>query len=115
MSEEIDLSPLIFAVENMIEQIGDAAMCKGEERPTPDRLEKMAKSVTAQLKAIADIEQHNLRARQFGLDKEYTRYEDLPPPSPEERSRIAARFKEVVGQLAAGLDVPDHPAQTPPE
>ncbi len=115
MSKEIDLRPVVFAVENMIEQIGAAAMNEGDERPTPERLEKMAKSVSAQLKAIADIEQHNLRLRQSSQDKEYTRYEDLPPPSPQERARIKARFKDVVNQLIAGLDVPDHPAQTSPE
>ena len=64
-----------------------------------DPPDKWAKSFSALMKAEADakarLEEH--RAKAFA--KQHTRYEDMPPPTPEDEARFHARFKKIMRDI----------------
>lgn len=119
----IDLDPLIAAVERLICDIGqmadsantDAADQSLDGKAAPERLDKMARAISAQLKAMADIQTHNERAAQTDEDKKYLRYEDLPPPSPADRARFTQRFIDLVGQIETSKPCADDSEDDPSE
>lgn len=97
-----ELSPeqLIFAVRRLLAQIGK--LSAEEDDVSPQKLEQSARALCSQLKAIQELEAHNLRQVQSQTDEKYTRYEDLPPPSPAEQDRFYARLKSAIHRLETG-------------
>jgi len=71
-----------------------------------DPPDKWAKSFSALMKAEADakarLEDH--RAKTFA--KQHTRYEDMPPPTPEDEARFHERFRRIMRDIldARGVD-----------
>ncbi|WP_017930140.1 hypothetical protein [Robiginitomaculum antarcticum] len=78
-----------------------------ETEPQPERMDKLARAISAQLKAHADLTVHNDRAAKACEQQKYTAYEDLPPPSPEDRKRFIERLLIIVDKIEAGQPVPD--------
>ena len=68
---------------------------KSESDP-PD---KWAKSFSALMKAEADAKARleNHRAKTFA--KQHTRYEDMPPPTPEDEARFHERFEKLLAEI----------------
>ena len=64
------------------------------EKDPPD---KWAKTYSALMKAEADatarLAEHDAKT----AAKHHTRYEDMPPPTPEDEERFYARFRKLVG------------------
>ena len=77
---------LIAAAQRLIAEIGTHA--GNQEALEVQKLEHCARALTAQLKAIQDLDAHNKRQTQHKTGQTYTRYEDLPPLMPEDRDRL---------------------------
>ena len=94
---------LITAAERLITEIGTHAGNK--EALDLQKLEHCARALTAQLKAIQDLDAHNKRQTQHKIGQTYTRYEDLPPPSPAEQDRFYARLKSAIHRIENGPEI----------
>ena len=92
---------LIAAAERLIAEIGTHA--GNQDTLELQKLEHCARALTAQLKAIQDLEAHNKRQTQHKTGQTYTRYEDLPPLKPEDRDRL----KEELNNLLTPRDTKD--------
>ena len=93
-----DLTDEFFAtaLAGIQERLDDLITQPKSESDPPD---KWAKSFSALMKAEADakarLEDH--RAKAFA--KQYTRYEDMPPPTPEDEARFNAEFQRLLSEL----------------
>lgn len=74
-----------------------------------DQLEKTARAISVQLKALHEIEQHNQHLAQQADNKKYLSYEDLPPPTPEERARFRDRLERLIAKIEIKEPMPDAP------
>lgn len=95
-----------MAVWRLLEDMNRMAETEREETDTPDAarktaetLDKIARSMSSTLKCLSDLQEQNARLRAADNDKKYTRYEDLPPPSPEDRRRFLERLDHLVSQI----------------
>lgn len=79
------------------EQLEDLITTPKSEREPPD---KFAKNLSALMKAQAETEAQYDAFRAKTFAKQYTRYEDMPPPTPEDEARFHARFAELVDRIA---------------
>lgn len=101
----ISPDPVSRAIERLISEIGIFADDR-EAEIKPDQLERLARAISVHLKAVQDIDAHNLREAQQDEDKKYTRYEDLPPPNPAERERLISRIRHHYDYVNAGDKAP---------
>ena len=100
-----DLTDDFFAtaLAGIQERLDDLIAQPKSEGDPPD---KWAKSFSALMKAEADakvrLEDH--RAKTFA--KQHTRYEDMPPPTPEDEARFHERFRRIMRDIldARGVD-----------
>ena len=94
-----DLTDEFFetALAGIQERLDDLITQPKSESDPPD---KWAKSFSALIKAEADakarLEDH--RAKAFA--KIHTRYEDMPPPTPEDEARFHDRFRSLIHRIA---------------
>jgi len=107
----IDPDPLDDAVERLLAEM--QALSRDPECVVPDKLERLAKAVSIHLKAINDVNAHNGRVAKADEDKKYLSYEDLPPPTPEERARLIDRVQLLYDRVNAGQPVSDLPENDP--
>ncbi|WP_026941690.1 VOC family protein [Hellea balneolensis] len=84
--QQLSTDTLIEAVNRLMADIGIHAQNK--EEAAVQRLDHCAKALCTQLKAIQELEAHNLRCHSAETDKKFTRYEDLPPLPVEDRERF---------------------------
>ena len=61
-------------------------------------LDGFARSVSTHIKALEDVGRYNAAALKAADEKKYTAYEDLPPPSPEDRKRFYGRLQSLIGE-----------------
>ena len=92
-----DLTDEFFATALAgIQERLDDLITQPKSESDPD---KWAKSFSALMKAEADakarLEDH--RAKTFA--KQHTRYEDMPPPTPEDEARFHARFEKLLAEI----------------
>jgi len=99
-------APMITAVNRLML---DVAVLAGDDEVAlePLTFERFARAISAGLTALRAVEDYNLQAAQKQTKEKYTRYEDLPPPSPEEQDRFYARLESVIGKIEAGDALPD--------
>lgn len=71
----------------------------GGARRTAETLDKIARSMSSTLKCLSDLQEQNARIRKADSEKKYTRYEDLPPPNPEDRRRFLERLDHLVAEI----------------
>jgi hypothetical protein len=100
----IDPAPLERAIGHMVEQM-NAYPADVDEMPL-EACEKLAKAISVHVKAVQDITAHNARCAAQEDDKKYLSYENLPPPSPEERARFIKRLTHLYNRLNAGREIP---------
>ena len=62
----------------------------------PNAGEKAAKTISAILKALADIEVREMSETARQAKTQHMSYKDLPPPTPEEAAHFRARFDRMV-------------------
>lgn len=84
---ETALAGIAFELDDLVTQ-------PKSEREPPD---KFAKSISALMKAKADVLAQMEQERAKTAAKHHTRYEDMPPPTPEDEERFYARFRKLVG------------------
>jgi hypothetical protein len=58
--------------------------------------EKAARGLSITLKALADLQAHRDAIQAREAASEYTRYEDLPPPPPDEVRKFRKLFNKMV-------------------
>ncbi|WP_409433475.1 hypothetical protein ACJ3XI_02925 [Litorimonas sp. RW-G-Af-16] len=104
MTEPISDQPLQDALTHLLAQI--AALSNDAAGP-PAEMERLAKSVSAHLKSISDIQSHNERVAAHRFESQYTRYEDIPPPSPADRARFVARLQKLYAEVLSDADIED--------
>ena len=78
------------------EQLEDLITTPKSEREPPD---KFAKNLSALMKAQADTQSQFEAFRAKTEAKKYTRYEDMPPPTPEDEARFDAEFQRILSEL----------------
>lgn len=78
------------------EQLEDLITTPKSERAPPDQF---AKSLSALMKAQADTEAQYDAFRAKSFAKKHTRYEDMPPPTPEDEARFDAEFQKILSEL----------------
>jgi len=96
---ELSTDTLIQAVNRLMVDIGINA--ESEEPAAVQRLDQCAKALCTQLKAIQDLEAHNLRCQSAEADQKFTRYEDLPPLPVKDRERLE---RELIDMLSPRSD-----------
>ena len=93
-----DLSNEFFAtaLAGIQERLDDLITQPKSESDPPD---KFAKSISALMKAKADVlaQQEAEQAKDFA--KHHTRYEDMPPPTLEDEARFDAEFNKILAAL----------------
>ena len=95
-----DLTDEFFAtaLAGIQERLDDLITQPKSDSDPPD---KWAKSFSALIKAEADakarLDDHCAKA----LAKKYTRYEDMPPPTPEDEARFHDRFQTIMRDILA--------------
>lgn len=82
-------------------QLDAILLSVGKEDSPPDSAstDKWAKSVSTLMKALDDAAQRRAAAEAKIAAKTYTRYEDMPPPTPEDEARFHERFRQLVGKI----------------
>lgn len=123
--KHIDPDPLDRAIEAMIDAIGRLAQPRIEqgaaEQPQdpPDipveKMERYARAISLQVKAIGDIEKHNQQVAAQTQSETYTSYDDLPPPNPEERARVIARVLALAADIDARAEIATDHERAQPE
>jgi len=71
----------------------------------PSEFERLAKAISTHLKAVDDVNTHRDRVAKQNKLQAYTAYEDLPPPSPEERVRIIERLQKLYASIDLGAAI----------
>lgn len=71
----------------------------------PAEFERLAKAISSHLKAVDDIHAHRTRIETQDKLRNFTAYEDLPPPSPEERARIIKRLQKLYASIDLGAAI----------
>lgn len=86
---ETALAGIQFELDDLVTQ-------PKHEREPPD---KFAKSISALMKAKADVmaQQEKEQAKHFAT--KHTRYEDMPPPTPEDEARFDAEFQSIMRDI----------------
>jgi len=64
-----------------------------------DPTEKWSKSMSALMKTKTDLEARRDAEQAKAFSKTYTRYEDMPPPTPEDEVRFDAEFQKLLSSL----------------
>lgn len=64
-----------------------------------DPPDKWARAVSALTKARDENEARRARLESKIAAKTHTRYEDMPPPTPEDEARFHARFEKLIGEI----------------
>ncbi len=93
-----DLTDEFFetALAGIQERLDDLITQPKSDGDPPD---KFAKSISALMKAKADVlaQQEKEQAKAFA--KKHTRYEDMPPPTPEDEARFHAEFESIMREI----------------
>ncbi|WP_415811480.1 hypothetical protein [Litorimonas haliclonae] len=89
------LDEMNVVAEMAHEEVGDPSSA----RQTAETLDKIARSMSSTLKCLSDLQAQNERIRKADEEKKFTRYEDLPPPSPEDRRRFLERLDHLVAEI----------------
>jgi len=99
-------TPITSALNRLIQDLESLAD-DGVDLADPLKFERSARAISACLKSLGAVEDYNQQAAKIQKEEKYTRYEDLPPPSPEEQDRFYARLESVIGKIEAGETLPD--------
>ena len=89
--------PLTQAIKRLMKDI-DLMTDKDAIDINPQKLDTHARSISTHLKALQDLDNYNAAAAKAAHEKKYTSYEDLPPPSPEDRKRFYGRLQSLIGE-----------------
>ena len=65
-----------------------------------DALDRSPRNISATLKAIDDVQSQIDKAEEKLTKQTYSRWEDLPPPSPEDEARYYEDFKRIFRRVA---------------
>ncbi len=96
----ISSAPLTRAITRLIYEV-DALVDESCENVRPEILDKYARAITSQLKALQEIESHNRAQDKNDERRTYTAYEDFPAPTPDERERFKARLEHLISKIEA--------------
>ena len=93
--------PLTQAIARLMEDIN---LLTDEDSLSvdPQKLDGLARSISTHLKALDDLNSYNRKAAKEAEDQKYLSYEDLPPPSPEDRKRFYIRLKSLIRDVEDG-------------
>jgi len=92
----IDPAPLTRTITRLLEHI-EAMPMDAEMRL--EQYDKFAKAVILQMKAVQDITAYNQQTATQDTQTKYLNYDDLPPPSPEDRTRFIKRLTRLYDRL----------------
>lgn len=93
----IDPAPLERTITSLLEQL--EAIPTDVDQSAPEKYEKLAKAISVQMKAVQDIYAYNQRASEQTEHMKYLNYDNLPPPSPEERARFIKRLTRLYNRI----------------
>lgn len=93
----IDPAPLERTIASLLLRLD--ALIRDDEAATPDVHEKLAKAISVQMKAVQDIYAHNQRVKVKEEQTKYLSYDELPPPSPEERAQFIKRLTRLYNRI----------------
>ena len=89
--------PLTQAIKRLMKDI-NSMTAKDDIEINPQKLDTHARSISTHIKALEDVGRYNAAAAKAADEKKYTSYEDLPPPSPEDRKRFYGRLQSLIGE-----------------
>ncbi len=91
-----------FALQDaLIRLLHDSSTLSSDIEARPEQLEKIARAISVHVKALTDIAEYNEILSYKEGKKKYSRYEDIPPPSPEERARFVERLYALIDKVDA--------------
>lgn len=99
----IDPAPLERTIAGLLEQL--EALPIAPDQGVPDKYEKLAKAISVQMKAVQDIYAYNQRASEHTEQTKYLNYDNLPPPSPEDRARFIKRLTRLYNRINDGGEI----------
>jgi|GEM_PF-4207561 len=101
--------PIYCAVERLLDEIECQTIARDDASDafefSPDKLDRLAKTLTVQLKALSDLQAYNRKVEDENKSQKYLDYEDLPPPSPEDRDRLIARIRLLYNRVNAEEEI----------
>lgn len=100
-------TPLKESVAKLLDVI--TAQIDNTSNPDIEKLAKLAQVVTLQLKTIDALLAHEIREREETERRTFTRFEDLPPPPPEERARMVQILNRHFGVADRDAEARDDP------
>ena len=101
----ISSAPLTRTITRLIYEV-DALVDEGCEDVRPEILDKYARAITSQLKALQEIDAHNRAQDKNEQSRTYTAYEDFPAPTPQERERFKQRLESLIAKIETRKKVP---------
>ncbi len=102
ISEQIlqaGLSALLVEMERLTQEVDAGGTVKAIE------FERLAKAISTYVKTVDDVKIHQDRILTQKRLQNYTAYEDLPPPSPEERARFIKRLQKLYASIDLGAAI----------
>lgn len=93
----IDPAPLERTITRLITQLETAS--SETDDLLPDAYEKLARAINGQMKALHEIYGHNQRRAAQEKQRDYLNYDELPPPSPEQREQFIERLMHLYNRL----------------
>ncbi len=109
----LDPHPLNQAISYLLREIDRLSTLEisGEPQFTlpTEKLERLARALSVKLKTLSEIENYNRKIKDDTLAEKYLDYEDLPPPSPEDRDRLIARIRLLYDRVNAEEEISETP------
>ncbi len=96
---QVAILRLLEEMSLVAEKTHEEGEASGSARQTAETLDKIARSMSSTLKCLSDLQAQNDRIRKADSEKKFTRYEDLPPPRPEDRKRFLERLDHLVAEI----------------
>lgn len=93
------LSTLIEAEAGLRDMLTRLTKRMGEQKDT-EPLDKCPRAFSATLKALNEVVTQREAIEAKAKAEKYTRWEDLPPPSPEDEARYYEDFKRIYHAVA---------------
>jgi|GEM_PF-3375290 len=96
---QVDTQALLRAVAFLTEQLEEAVLAG--EGAKAESLEKIAKSISAHIKTLREVDAYNDAVQTRDDNQRYLSYEDYPPLRPSDRAEILRELDALFTRITA--------------
>lgn len=95
----VDTQALLAAVQFLTAQM-EENLCGNDRPAAPEKLEKIARAISAYIKTLKEVDAYNLEATRQNDSAKYLSYEDYPPLRPEDRRALLEDITAALENIA---------------